>query len=64
MNCELDRDKFDCNIVAFGEFRASDIMQHAVCQDDFTNVEPGLSACKSAAHDREELKLPIFDRKK
>jgi hypothetical protein len=26
--------------VAFGEFQASDIVYHSVCQSDFTNIEP------------------------
>jgi hypothetical protein len=38
---ELLRQRIDHDLVAFGEFQASDIVQNSVCQADFTNIEPG-----------------------
>lgn len=35
--------RIENDLVAFGEFQASEIVQNSICQDDFIDVEPRLT---------------------
>jgi len=43
--CEYDvlMERIENDLVAFGEFQASEIVQNSICQDDFIDVEPRLT---------------------
>ena len=36
-------ERMENDLVAFGEFQASEIVQNSICQDDFIDVEPRLT---------------------
>ena len=36
-------ERIENDLVAFGQFEASEIVQNSLCQDDFVDVEPRLT---------------------
>ena len=56
---EVLRQRIDSDLVAFGEFQASDIIQHSICQSDFTNIEPGTSQSYQDSTQKPKSMRPI-----
>ena len=40
---EMLMDRIENDLVAFGEFQASEIVENSICRDDFVDVEPRLT---------------------
>ena len=46
---EVLMERIENDLVAFGEFQASEIVQNSICQDDFIDVEPRLTQNSSTS---------------